>query len=214
MNIEQKRVYRKVLEEATSELENQEHVTANNVVSQMMRLHQVVCGHVKNEEGKIEDLGNNRTNALIDILDEHGGKAIIWVYYDYEIRRLVEQLKKEYGEDAVAAFWGGNLKSRSKEEIRFLSDEECRFMVATPASGGYGNTWNVANLTVYMANSYDLEHRFQSEDRNHRYGQKDKVTYIDIMTPDTVEERIITSLRKKINLNSIITGENYREWLI
>ena len=87
-------------------------------------------------------------------------------------------------------------------------------MVSTQAAGGKGNTWTVADLTVYCSNSYDLEHRLQSEDRNHRKGQKKSVTYIDLICRGTVEERIIKALRQKIDLSTAITGENYREWLI
>jgi Mesyanzhinovviridae DNA helicase len=214
LNPEQKRVYNDILADASAQLNNGKFVTANSVISQMIRLHQVTCGHVKDEEGNLHDLGNNRIAALIDILNEHEGKAIIWVKYDFELRRIARALLTEYGKDSVATFWGGNLKSRHLDETKFLTDPKCRFMVSTPMTGGKGNTWNVATLAIYAANSHDLEHRYQSEDRCHRIGQENKVTYIDLMVPNTVEEKIIHALRKKIDLATTITGEGWREWLI
>jgi SNF2 family DNA or RNA helicase len=56
--------------------------------------------------------------------------------------------------------------------------------------------------------------RFQSEDRAHRAGQTKSVTYVDLVSPGTVDETIINALRKKINLATVITGDNYQEWLI
>jgi len=211
---EQKRVYKDILHDATAELGDGTFVTANSVLSQMQRLHQVVCGHVKNEDGVVKDIGTNRMTALIEILNEHDGKAIIWVCYDYEIRRIAEAIRKEFGHDSVAMFWGGNAKTRDEEEAKFLSKPECRFIVSTQMSGGRGNTWNAASLAIYAANNHDLEHRYQSEDRCHRIGQVNKVTYIDLIVRGTVEEKIVWALRKKIDLATAITGENFRQWLV
>ena len=108
--------------------------------------------------------------------------------------------------------WRG--RGRGEEEKRFLNDPECRFMVSTPASGGVGNTWVVADLVIYFSSSFDLEHRFQSEDRAHRIGQTKSVTYIDLVASGTIDEKIIHALRNKINLADQITGNSWREWLI
>ena len=67
---------------------------------------------------------------------------------------------------------------------------------------------------VYYSNTYDLEVRMQSEDRAHRIGQVNKVTYVDILAENTVDEKIVKALRKKINLASAVMGESWREWLV
>jgi SNF2 family DNA or RNA helicase len=53
----------------------------------------------------------------------------------------------------------------------------------------------------------------QSEDRAHRIGQKKTVTYVDIIAQDTVDEKIVKSLRKKINIASEVMGEELRDWI-
>ena len=53
----------------------------------------------------------------------------------------------------------------------------------------------------------------QSEDRAHRIGQKKSVTYVDIMTDDTVDTKIVKSLRKKINIASEVMGEELKQWI-
>jgi SNF2 family DNA or RNA helicase len=77
-----------------------------------------------------------------------------------------------------------------------------------------GNTWVNADLVVYFANSHDHEHRDQSEDRCHRKGQRNPVTYVDLIVPGTVDEKIVGALRKKMDIATMITGEDYRKWLI
>jgi SNF2 family DNA or RNA helicase len=71
-----------------------------------------------------------------------------------------------------------------------------------------------ANTMIYYSNSYDLEVRLQSEDRIHRIGQKNTCTYIDMITEGTVDDKIVKSLRNKINIASTIMGEDLKKWLI
>ena len=66
---------------------------------------------------------------------------------------------------------------------------------------------------VYYSNNYDLEKRLQSEDRAHRIGQVNKVTYIDLICENTVDEKIVKALKSKINIANEILGEELREWL-
>jgi SNF2 family DNA or RNA helicase len=58
-----------------------------------------------------------------------------------------------------------------------------------------------------------LEIRLQSEDRAHRIGQKNNVTYIDLVSPDTIDEKILQALRDKINLANEVLGDKARDWL-
>ena len=66
---------------------------------------------------------------------------------------------------------------------------------------------------VYYANDFNLETRIQSEDRAHRIGQKNPVTYIDLITEDSIDEKIVEALRQKINLGAMVLGEKAKEWL-
>ena len=99
--------------------------------------------------------------------------------------------------------------------VRRTSDGICRYceVFATTQTGGYGITLTAANNMIYYSNGYDLEKRLQSEDRAHRIGQKNLVTYVDLITPKTVDEKIRKALRKKINIATEIMGEELRDWI-
>lgn len=211
---EQARMYAELRRYATAELDSGGWVTAPEVMVRLVRMHQLVCGYVVDEQGQERDIEENRTRALTELLREHSGKAVVWVAYDRVLRRTVAALQKEFGEQSTVAFWGGNRDTRGEGEVRFKTDPGCRFMVATPAAGGLGNNWQVANLEVYLANTYNLEHRLQSEDRLHRGGQVSSVTLVDLVARGTVDEKIIQALRSKLDLSTTINGDNYREWLI
>ena len=83
-----------------------------------------------------------------------------------------------------------------------------------PKTGGYGITLTAANTVIYFSNSYDLEIRLQSEDRAHRIGQTNKVTYIDLVAKGTVDEKIVQALRTKLNLAQEVLGdEKWKDWI-
>jgi SNF2 family DNA or RNA helicase len=113
----------------------------------------------------------------------------------------------------VAKFYGPNRSTRHEDEARFIGDPECRIIIASQAAGGRGNTWTCANLNIYDSNNYDLEQRQQSEDRTHRKGQTRSVTYVDLMTTDTVDFRFVHSLRNKYSMATMLTGERMRQWI-
>jgi SNF2 family DNA or RNA helicase len=212
---EQLRIYQELKQQAIANLEGGGIVTGTRVITRMIRLHQLVCGYVRNDDdGAIQDVPSNRINALIDLLEDHSGKAIIWANYDYNIRSIQAKLIEKFGPDCVSCFWGGNSSTRMKEIEWWRHEPNRRFLVSTQQSGGLGHTWTEADLVIYYANNYNLEMRFQSEDRAHRAGQTKSVTYVDLVSPGTVDETIINALRKKINLATVITGDNYQEWLI
>lgn len=211
---EQERLYAEMKQFATVQLNETSHVTATIVISQILRLHQILCGHVVDELGNAHEIPEKRTAELLGLLGEYDGKAIIWCSYDNNVRKVSAALEKEFGEGSAARFWGGNIKNREEEERRFLNDPSCRFMVATAAAGGRGRTWTVAGLIVYYSNTPNLEHRSQSEERAQAIGKSAPVAYVDLMVPGTVEEKIIQNLRNKIDISSAIMGDDYREWLI
>lgn len=214
MTHEQARVYREMRDQAFSQLDSGQWVSAQMALTLVTRLHQVLCGHVRDDDGLIRTVESNRIKTLLSVLDEISGKVIIWACYDVSIKEIAFYLGREFGEESVAKFWGGNTSTRAEEERRWLGDTRCRFMVATPASGGRGNTWTVAQDEVYYSNGYNLEHRLNSEDRAHRIGQTGTVTITDLVCWDTVDETILKALRRKIDLASTINQDNWKEWVL
>jgi hypothetical protein len=214
MTKEQIKAYKEMKEFATTMLANEAHVTATVVIAQIMKLHQILCGHVKDEEGVEHLIPENKTAELLDLLDDYGGKAIIWCSYDVDVKKVVEALTEEYGKGSVARFWGGNTKTRDAEEKLFKEDPNCRFMVATPDSGGMGRTWDIADLAVYYSSRDNLEHRDQSEQRTMGRDKARGVDVVDLICPGTVETKILEALRNKINMATAINGDTWREWVM
>jgi len=211
---EQLKLYSTMKQMALATL-NGKLLTAPNVLTQLMRLHQITCGHFKSDDGKIQELKNNRLEELMSILEETEGKAIIWANYIYDIERISAAIKKEYGDDSVVEYYGAIHTDERQKNIERFQDPQSpfRFFIGNPQTGGYGITLTAANTVIYYSNGYDLEKRLQSEDRAHRIGQKKSVTYIDLIAEKTIDEKIVKALRKKIDIASQIMGEELKSWI-
>lgn len=191
-------------------------VSTVNALTQLMRLHQIVCGHVKLDDGTIIELPNKRIEELMAVVEETDGKIIIWANYRHDIEAIKIALSKEYGMNAVGMYYGdtdSDERKRVLEEFQNL-DSEMRFFVGNPSTGGYGLTLTAAHTMVYYSNSFDLEKRLQSEDRAHRIGQTKNVTYIDLIAVGTIDEKIVKALRAKIDIATQVLGEELKQWLI
>jgi len=210
---DQFKLYEQMRKEALAVL-NGKQTTTVNTLTQLMRLQQITCGHFTADDGSTQPIVNNRLSELMNVLDETEGKAIIWAHYQFDITSIIKDIVKVHGPGSVVDYYGLTPQDERQENIRkFQSDPRCRFIVGTPATGGYGITLTAANTVIYYSNGYDLEKRLQSEDRAHRIGQKKSVTYVDIMAEETVDEKIVKALRKKINIASEVLGEDLKSWI-
>ena len=211
---EQRKVYKQMKEIALATL-NGKLTTTHNVITQLMRLHQITCGHFKSDDGQTQKIASNRLDELMDVLSEMEGKAVIWAHYRYDIEVIVEAIKKEYGDNSVVTYYGDTSTDDRQKAIKLIQDPNSpvRFIVGTPQTGGYGITLTGASTMIYYSNGYDLEKRQQSEARIDRIGQEKPMTYIDIIAEGTVDEKIVKALRTKVDIATQIMGEELKEWI-
>ena len=210
---DQKKIYEQMKKAAMAVL-NGKVTSTMTVLTQLMRLHQITCGHFIADDGSTQAVESNRLNELMNVLEETEGKAIIWANYQLSVGEIIQRIIKEYGEDSYVHYYGLTSQEDRQNYIRkFQNDPKCRFLIGTPQTGGYGITLTQANTVIYYSNGYDLEKRLQSEDRAHRIGQKKTVTYIDLICEDTVDEKIVKALRDKINIASEVMGEELKSWI-
>ena len=212
---EQMSAYTQMKHLALARLGSGELATTQNVLTQIMRLQQICCGHLTDDDGTIHEVKSNRLSSLLDICDEIQGKAIIWATWTMDIRSITEALRDRFSVLSVSPLHGETPDSERQQIVESFQDRqsELRFIVGHPRTGGFGLTLTAATTVIYYSNSYDLELRLQSEDRAHRIGQTNKVTYIDLISPKTIDEKIVKALRGKIKIADQILGEDVRDWL-
>ena len=215
MTPEQKAYYTAIKKENLALLENGDQISAQMAITRLLRMHQIVCGWIKTDTGIEIPIKNNRLTELMNILEETSGKVIIWANYRANIKEIVSSIEKAYGKESVVSYFGDTSQTDRELAVkRFQEDPTCRFFIGNTQTGGYGITLTAATTTIYYSNNYDLEKRLQSEDRNHRIGQTSKVQYIDIVTPGTVDLKILKALKAKIQIADAILGDNAKDWLL
>ena len=213
LTADQRKIYDQMKKAAMAVL-NGKVTTTMTVLTQLMRLHQITCGHFTADDGSTQLIPNNRITELMNVLEETEGKVIIWANYQKDVNQIIKNVTEKYGEGSIVDYYGLTPQEDRQDNIRkFQNGPDCRFLIGTPQTGGYGITLTKANTVVYFSNGYDLEKRLQSEDRAHRIGQKKKVTYVDLIAEGTVDEKIVEALRSKINIASEVMGEQLKEWI-
>lgn len=198
----QKKAYEELRATAMTMIRD-EIVTASNALSLLQKFHRITLGHVVTDDGEEHELPTNRLGAVEQIVGELpiDEKIIIWAYYKTDMRRLARFIREDMGMHGVLYYGDVSNNDREMALDRFRHNDACRFFIANKAASR-GLTLTEASTVIYYSNSYSLEDRLQSEDRNHRIGQDKKVVYHDLMVPDTVDEKIYGALRDKRNLSS------------
>jgi SNF2 family DNA or RNA helicase len=211
---EQERLYREMEATATAQLEPGVFMSAQQRIVLLLRLHQLCCGWATSEDGTVFAVPELRTRALLDLLQDYDGKAIVWCSWAHDLQKVAAALTQAFGVGSTTVFWGGNRGDREAQSDRFKTDPACRFLVATPGAGGRGRDWSEAGLIVYFSSTNNLEHRDQSEERASSVRKRDLVTVVDFQTEGTVEGEIIQAMRRKMDWASITLGDPRRSWVV
>lgn len=182
-------------------------VTAQNVLTRTLRMQQIIGGIIG--DGTIKD--NPRLKALhdaIDMIDLANPQAgfIIWTVFQptyEEIGKLLHSRGISY------AFLIGDVNVENRYvNIRMFQDKALRCLIAHPKAGGVGVNLTAASYSIHYLKSYSLTDDLQSEARNYRGGSEihKKITRIDIVAEDTIDEDINEALAKKKTVQEFIMG--------
>ena len=210
---DQVKLYKQMKHLALAQMNGKMMSTAT-VLTQLMRLQQITCGHFTADDGTFQEVDSNRLPELMDVLEEIEGKVVIWAHWQRDVNRILREISKKFGENSFVDYYGLTpMANRQKNIEKFQNNPECRFFIGTTQTGGYGITLTAASTMIYFSNGYDLEKRQQSEARIDRIGQTKPMTYIDLISEDTVDDRIVKALRKKVNIATEIMGEELKAWI-
>lgn len=211
----QRLVYDELYEDFETQLpESGDWLEAPESLPRIIRLQQITSGYVATEAGepvqRIDSENNPRLDLLLETLEDCPGKAIVWAKFTIDIDILVEALSKI----GPTVRYDGLVSDDEREEnkVRFQSGD-ARFFVGKPQSGATGLTLHSARSVHYFSNSYNFEHRAQSEDRAHRIGLKHSVTYYDYIAENTIDGDIVRNLRKKNKFSQRLLGDSEKEWI-
>ena len=188
-------------------------ISANMIVTQLLRLQQISSGFATSESGETVTLvpidQSPKFKALLDIIESVGEfKVIVFTHFVHTTNNLYAALQRALGKETVAIM---RSKTHSldpdeteNEKRRFNSDDACQVLVAqsTVASESHtllGTPTRICCISIFMENTFVMRTRTQAEGRNHRQGQTLPVSYYDIVS-SPIEEKVIHALQDKLSL--------------
>jgi superfamily II DNA or RNA helicase len=209
MTDEQRSIYEQVATEVLLVLESLgAEVTIQNILVQYLRLAQVTSGYLKTSDGREVPIkgGEVKIDELMDIIEEtNGAKIVVWSRFIHEIESVCARLEKA-GVKHVKYYGGVKQDDRQIAIDSFQNDPETKVFVGNAQAGGIGINLTSASLVVYISNDFSLANRLQSEDRTHRVGQHNSVTYIDLTCEDTIDELVLKRLNDKREMAEFFTN--------
>jgi SNF2 family DNA or RNA helicase len=230
------KIYQELRREALLALPDEEVKPEGNAAVRLLRLCQLTSGHVGGileasdeltsdeltacekdssfRDYQMKDISSEKLDWLVsEIVDgelssEHA--LIVWCRWRRERQRLAEMLRQQKTfVPTVYELYGGQTQASREENIElFQKDKTRRVLLAQPHAGGFGLNLTAASTAVYLSNDFSYTTRIQSEDRCHRIGQRNAVTYVDIIATGprgqrTVDAYVLDCLRKKNDLAAL-----------
>lgn len=203
------RLYDKIEDESYAEMKNSE-VTANNILTRMLRLSQITGGHLTDDDGTVNTVSHAKLDALSDIIDSamvEERKIVVMARFTAELDDIQEMLEKKNIGYAVVR---GGIKDRDNEIHSFQYDDNCRVFVGQIAAAGLGITLTAASTMVFYSLDYSMSNFEQAKARIHRSGQKENCHYIYLVCRNTIDRKVLSALRKKQNLAKLLV-DDYRQ---
>merc|ERR1712227_545081 len=105
----------------------------------------------------------------------------------------------------------GSVEANKRQDIvnKFNSDPSYDALLLTTSVGGLGLNLTGADTVIFVEHDWNPQKDLQAMDRAHRIGQKKTVNVYRLVTKNTVEEKIMSLQRFKLNIaNSVVQSDN------
>jgi len=151
--------------------------------------------YADDENKQVIKLHDHKLDALEEIIDGSQGQPILCFYW---FKHDLKRLQKRFPE---AATFNGK-----PEQMTAWNNGEIPVLFAQPASAGHGlNFQHGGHIIVFFSLTWSLELYEQSIARVYRQGQTKPVIVHHIIMRNTVEKRILESLKdKKLNHDELM----------
>ena len=214
-------IYCEMRDQMVAWLSDTSLTAAKNAGVRGMRLSQICSGILGGveEDGYVKEpqvIGTEKVDAFMEWFNgqrQYGADLRFIVWSRFRKEREVLAAKLRAANVPVYEIYGGQkAEDRSVAISEFTSATRggSAVLIGQPQAGGRGLNLTTAWNVVYLSNDFQLDVRLQSEDRAHRFGMKNQVTYYDFVATgpkgqNTVDLKILKALKHKHDVNSFTT---------
>ena len=170
-----------------------EEIDAGNAAALANKLSQMANGAVYGEDRHYIELHNRKLDALEDLIEAANGKPVLVAYW---FKHDLERIQKRFTVREI---------STSKDIVDWNAGK-IPVAVIHPASAGHGLNLQAGGSTmIWFGLTWSLELYQQANARLWRQGQTaDTVVIHHIIAAHTIDERIMSALRKKEKTQSAL----------
>ena len=163
-----------------------EDVDAGNAATLANKLSQMANGAVYGEGKKILPLHDRKLDVLEDLIEAANGKPVLVAYW---FKHDLERIRTRFTVREI----------KTAQDIADWNLGKIPVAVIHPASAGHGLNLQAGGSTlIWFGLTWSLELYQQTNARLWRQGQKAQTVVIHhIITKDTIDERIVSALRRK-----------------
>ena len=202
----QKKKYNAEIEKIILNYESQKTKKSSYALGLLNKARQLSGGTLKEEFG-VKVVHRAKIDACIEfvaLMASEGKKILIWCEYLGEVKELRSGLiLRGLSSECVKEITGSNVGTRGKTLEEFKEQDSC-VLILQSSCGSTGLTLNEATASVFFSNSFSFIQRNQAEDRNHRIGQSEKVTYYDFVLQDSVDVKILEAHKNKKDISKLV----------
>ncbi len=161
-------------------------VVADTAAVLSNKLLQLANGAVYDENGDIQEIHNEKIEALEGVMEAANGKPVLVFYsYKHDLKRIQDRFKEAKILDTA-------------EDIKDWNEGKIPMLLAHPASAGHGlNLQDGGNIIVWFGLTWSLELYQQANARLDRQGQKQSVIVHHLVAEGTIDEDVIKALEGK-----------------
>ena len=215
MNGEQRKVYDDLVRNMMAECEGQE-LEVTHKLTLLMRLQQVAGGFFPGEnECTLIGKSNSKVDFIVKDLEEVGDmKCIIWSRFRAECMELEKCLSKAYPYKIIERYDGSRTSDEKRDVVRRAQSGEVDILIMNPQSGAMGlNLQEHFFRNYFFSNHFSLTLREQAEGRTHRMGARRKAQFIDLVSKDTVDKKVISILKSKQDLSNYFKTKDLKDFV-
>ena len=206
-------VYCNLAEAWIAELESGTNAEANHMLTRMMRLQQIACGFVNDENGEVHALHSAKAEAIAEDLSEiiaQGEKVVIFYKYVKEgeiIKNAVQKLYRHLSFDHIDGTTGADERKTIAASFNKRPGAAC--ILAHIKTLSEGVSLSEARHVFYASQTFSFVAEEQSRDRVYKRGENGRaaartVTYYRV--PGTIEDYVAQIVARKEPMHNAVMG--------
>lgn len=216
----QRQAYLEIMHEMVLEVGENDYITVEMAITVKNKLQQICSGWIYDNEKNVREIvpleDSPKLQDLKEFLENIDTKVLVF-YHFQPTRGYLERMADGMGLGYTFLESGLKMAEFEARKKSFNNDDSIQVAFCQTDAVKEGHTLlgtpdRRCFTTYFIENTYSLYSRIQAEDRNHRHGQYNPVTYHDVVT-SREDKAIIKALQKKGELQEALLSEftAYRE---